>query len=281
MSTHRSSTPDRRSSSRKLTRRERLQLSTAHMRRHPAPPLPRLGPDLESSAPAADAQPEQSPTLSASRAGLWVGGILTRVGEQREHPFWATWLDAASRLLPRRSPFSWRERDWRGSVWGQQVRVVPAVGALLIALLVAGTFAVTLATHAAGIGSNVHLPGIQSASAPPSDVLRPVPPAGTATPAAPQYLIGTWISGSTSGGSVKVFVRVTHGDAPVAHVPVSLVVNFPGYSSGFGPGVTDADGVATIVVAYGGLAPNQPVFITASATIAKQTVSAQTTFVTQ
>lgn len=279
MSTHRSSTRDR--SSRKLTRRERLQLSTARMPRRPVPPLPRLGPDPESSVPADDAQPEQSPTVSASRAGLWVGGILTRVGEQREHPFWASWFDAASHLLPRRSPFSWRERDWRGSAWGQRAHVVPIVGALLIALLVAGTFAVTLATHAAGVGSNVQLPGIQSASAPPSDVLRPLPPAGTATPAAPQYLIGTWVSGSTASGSVKVFARVTHGDAPVAHVPVSVVVNFPGYSSSFGPGVTDADGVASIVVTYGGLAPNQPVFITASATIDKQTVSAQTTFVTQ
>lgn len=286
MSTHRSAPPDRStptpSPTRRLKRRERLQLSTQRFPSRPHPPLPRLGPDqVESESSPADERAHE-PRTSANRAGLWVGGILTRVGEGQEHPFWATWLDAVGRILPRRSPFNWRERDWRGSVWGHRARVVPAVAALLVALLVAGTFAITIATRAAGTASNkIHLPGAQSATAPANSVLRPLPPATTATPAAPKYLVGAWVSGTPSGGSVNVFVRVTHGIAPVAHATVSLWVNFPGYSSGFGPASTDADGVASITVTYGGLAPNQPVFITANATIGGNTVSTQTTFVTQ
>lgn len=281
MSTHRSSQTDRRAPSRKLRRRERIQLSTQRVTPRERPQLPRLGPELTNNDTTGDS-PVRSRAASASRPGLWVGGILTRVVEQREHPFWATWLDAVSRLLPRRSPFGWRERDWRGSAWGRRAHVMPLVGALLVALIVAGTFAITIATHAAGAAqNNLHLLDIQSASVPPGNMLRPVPPAATATPAAPQYLIGAWASGSMSGGSVKVFVRVSHGDAPVAHVPVTLSVNFPGYTTSFGPAKTDADGVATITVTYGGLPPDRPVFVTASATIGRQTVTAETTFVTQ
>lgn len=285
MSTHRPSSSQRRTPTRNVKRRDRLQLSSQRFSARPRPPLPRLGPepgsDVRDSAHVSSDEQNLSSRPSASRAGLWVGGILTRVGEQREHPFWASWLDAFARLLPRRSPFSWRERDWRGSAWGHRARVVPTVAALVIALLVAGTFAVTIATHAAGAAqSKVHLPTTQSASVPSNDVLRPLPAASTATPAAPKYLIGAWVSGTTAG-SVKVFVRVTRGIAPAPYVPVSLWVDFPGYSSGFGPAVTDSDGVASITVPYVGLPPNEPLFITASATIGKDTVSAQTTFVTQ
>lgn len=220
--------------------------------------------------------------MSGSRPGLWVGGILTRVSEQREHPFWAGWLDAFSRVLPHRSPFSWRERDWRGSVWGHRVRFVPLVAALLVALVVVGTFAIALATHAAGLAqSKIQLPGAQNASAPTDNVLRPVHPTTPSTPAAPQYLIGVWASGTSSAGSVQVFVRVSHGDAPAAHLRVTLSVDFPGYTSGFGPSTTDADGVASFTVTYGFVGVNQPVFITAYANVGGQTFSGQTSYVTQ
>lgn len=288
MSTHRSAPPERRAPSRKLRRRERLQLGMQHHPTHePRPPLPRWGPEpeLEDSTGEQSPQSARPPLVSVNRAGLWVGGILTRVGEhQREHPFWTTWPGAITHLFPRRSPYSWRERDWRGSAWGRRARALPAVAALLVALLVAGTFAITLATRAAGVAqSQVHLPTMTAPTVPAGDILRPVPPSATATPAAPQYLVGVWMSSASppAAGSVKVFVRVSKGVAPAAHVRVSLWVEFPGYSRGFGPAVTDADGIATINVTYGGLPANQPVFVTANASIGRQTVSAQTTFVPQ
>lgn len=287
MSTQRSAPPERRAPSRKLRRRERLQLSMQHPARGPRPPLPRWGPESEEDD-SPDEQSTRMPLASVNRAGLWVGGILTRVGErQREHPFWSTWLAAILRLFPRRSPFSWRERDWRGNAWGRRARVVPAVAAVLIALLVAGTFAITLATRAAGFAgsaqTSINLPAATPPSGSVGNILRPVPAAATATPAAPQYLVGVWMSSASppAAGSVKVFVRVSKGVAPAAHVRVSLWVDFPGYSRGFGPASTDADGVATITVTYGGLPTNQPVFVTANASIGRQTVSGQTTFVPQ
>lgn len=289
MSTQRSAPPSRRAPSRKLRRRERLQLSMQHPTHGPRPPLPRWGPESErDDADAADEQSAHLPLASVNRAGLWVGGILTRVGEhQREHPFWSPWLATILRLFPRRSPFSWRERDWRGSAWGRRARVVPAVAAVLIALLVAGTFAITLATRAAGLAgtaeTKINLPVATAPSGSVGNILRPVPAAATATPNAPQYMVGVWTSSASppAGGSVKVFVRVSQGVAPAAHIRVSLWVDFPGYSRGFGPATTDADGVATITVTYGSLPTNQPVFVTANATIGRQTVSGQTTFVPQ
>lgn len=284
MSTQRSAPPKKHAPSRKLRRRERLQLSMQHSARGSRPPLPRWGPELEDDESTAE-QPASTSHASVNRAGLWVGGILTRVGERRrDHLFGASWSDAVVRLLPRRSPFNWRERDWRGSAWGQRARFVPVVAALLVMLVISGAFAITLATHAASVAqTQVRLPAIAAPSAAAENILRPLPANSTATPTAPQYLIGVWTSSASlpAAGSVKVFVRITKGVAPVAHVRVSLWVDFPSYSKGFGPSVTDADGVAIITITYGGLPPNYPVYVTANATISGQKVSTQSVFVPQ
>lgn len=100
------------------------------------------------------------------------------------------------------------------------------------------------------------------------------------TPEAPKYQIGAWMSNNApSGGSVKVFVRVTEDIKPLAHVAVTLTAQVPGGTLRYGPTKTDNYGLATFDVRYGGLS-GSPVFVTATAKVDRQTtLTADTMFV--
>ena len=78
---------------------------------------------------------------------------------------------------------------------------------------------------------------------------------------------------------MKVFVRLTEDIKPLANVPITLTAQVPGGTLRYGPTKTDAYGLVTFTVQYGGLS-GQPVFVTATAKVNKQTtVYADTVFV--
>jgi hypothetical protein len=179
--------------------------------------------------------------------------------------------------------FHWSERNWRKSGARRKLRLVPVVVAGVVLVSIASTLAIVIASKAA---SHVptSLPTAQ-ATAPLSGgiVLQQSPTAGTPTPTATQDLMGVWVSNPSppTSGAVQVYVRLTHDTRPMAGVPVSIVVNFPGSASNYGPVKTDGYGLATFTVRYGGAPAEQPVYITASAKVDGQTLSQQTLFVPQ
>ncbi len=197
-----------------------------------------------------------------------------------------TWLPWGLRLrgmLPLRSPFRWHERDWSDGPWLQAAKLLPAAAVVLVTILLAGTLAVMLATHAmTGVRLQTQTTVSTPVVNPNSDVILQQPSQEQTPPPAPQhYMIGAWISGFAPGssGSVRIVVRVSHDTQPVAGATVTLYVQFPGYGSNFGPVRTDQDGMAIIPVRYSGVPAQQPVFVTATAVTAGQTLTANTTFV--
>lgn len=177
--------------------------------------------------------------------------------------------------------FHWSERNWRKSAWRRQLGLVPAVVAGLVLVGIASTFAIVIASRASSQVSN--RPPTVQATAPLSTgiVLQQTPAAGTPTPQAAQNLMGVWVSNPSppTSGSVQVFVRLTHDTHPLAGVPVSIVVNFPGTASNYGPVMTDGYGLAKFTVRYGGTPAEQPVYVTANAKVDGQAISQQTLFV--
>lgn len=111
-------------------------------------------------------------------------------------------------------------------------------------------------------------------------VVQPGQGSTTPSPTVPKYQIGAWLSNNApSGGSVKVFVRLTQDVAPVPNIPVTLAVQMPGGTVPLGPINTDSYGLATFTVTYGGLS-GTPVFVTATAKIDNDhEVTADTVFV--
>jgi hypothetical protein len=111
-------------------------------------------------------------------------------------------------------------------------------------------------------------------------VIQPGQDISAATPEAPKYQIGAWMSNNTpSGGSVKVFVRLSQNVAPVKDIPVTLSVEINGETLTYGPTNTDEYGLVTFTVEYGGIS-GSPAFVTASAKIDEQTtLTAETVFV--
>jgi hypothetical protein len=75
-----------------------------------------------------------------------------------------------------------------------------------------------------------------------------------------------------------VFVRLSQDVAPIAQIPVTLVVQLPGGPVNYGPTNTDDYGLATFTVSFGGIA-GTPIFVTASAKIGDQELTADTVFV--
>lgn len=202
-------------------------------------------------------------------------------------PAAASWrlvlVERMSRIVRPDSPFEWNEYDWRRSFWGRRLRVWPGVLAGFVLLVLVLALAFILATRATNSAqARLHPPGGNTGTAAPSGIIVEQPAgAGTPTPPAVLYQIGAWVSDSTpSGGSVKVFVRVSSQTKPVPNVPVTISVDGGGGAYSLGPTRTDADGLAIFTVTAGG-GRGQPVFVTASAVVGGQTLTHQTTFFPQ
>lgn len=181
--------------------------------------------------------------------------------------------------LLRDDAFAFRERSW--DTWKRSRRTILTLLALVAMLAVAilgATLAASYMRHeTAGLSISPAQPTAGSFSG--GLVIQSGPETLAPTPEAAKYQIGAWMSNNApSGGSVTVFVRLTEDIKPLAHVPVSLVAQVPGGSLRYGPTKTDAYGLAKFTVRYGGLR-GSPVFVTASAKVGSQTLTADTVFV--
>src|SRR5262249_12909182 len=130
--------------------------------------------------------------------------------------------------------------------------------------------------------SNLSISSPDSSATVPSGVVIMPPAVGstTATPSTAAYEIGTWVSNSApTGGSVTVFVRIVQNMQGAPGIPVTVFVQSPGSSKHYGPTKTDGTGIAKFNVQFGAASSTDPVFVTASASVNGQTLSAQTTFV--
>lgn len=181
--------------------------------------------------------------------------------------------------IPRDDAFSFRERSWDS--WKRTRRTALSLLAL-VAMLVVAIIGATLAASymrpaTRGLSLAPSQPTVSSYS---GGLVIQGPESISPTPEAPKYLIGAWMSNNApTGGSVKVFVRVTENIKPLAHVPVTLTAQVPGGTLRYGPTKTDGYGLVTFEVRYGGLSQT-PVFVTATAKVNDQTtLTADTVFV--
>lgn len=186
---------------------------------------------------------------------------------------------ATGKPIMREDAFAFHERSMDG--WKRMRKTVAILVALALMLLVAVVGGAVVTSYARKATKQLNVapstPTVSSYSG--GLVIQPGSEASAPTPEVPLYQIGAWMSSnSPSGGSVKVFVRITHDVAPVPHVPVSLAVQLPGGTVKLGPTKTDAYGLATFTVQFGGLA-GTPCFVTATATIDHQVYTADTVFV--
>lgn len=181
--------------------------------------------------------------------------------------------------IPREDAFAFRERSWDS--WKRTRKTaltLLALVAMLAVAIIGATFAASFMRPATqGLSITPSQPTVSSYS---GGLVIQGPEAIAPTPEAPKYQIGAWMSNNApSGGSVKVFVRVTENVKPLAHVSVTLTAQVPGGTLRYGPTKTDGYGLATFEVRYGGLSQT-PVFVTATAKVDKQTtLSADTVFV--
>ncbi len=267
-----------------------------------APPPPSLYPPLpqpaSTSTPRAPASPAPAVERRLTAPQLPAPSHVAPVPGRAERPEQAytgggrwepevedfpAYRQASAPSGPRRArrqhaAFHWSERDWSDSAWQHRARLLPGLAALLAILLIAGAFAFVLVSKAVS-GVRGAVPPTQSTNTPANSILIQQPPiSASPTPLQQPYDIGAWLSSlSPGGGSVTAFVRVSHLTAPVANVPVTLTVQGASIQGG-SPRPTDADGVATFTVVFGGASTDQPIFVFASATVQGNVLSAQTTF---
>lgn len=181
--------------------------------------------------------------------------------------------------IPRDDAFAFRERSWDS--WKRTRRTaltLLALAAMLVVAIIGATLAASYMRPATrGLSLAPSQPTVSSYS---GGLVIQGPESIAPTPEAPKYLIGAWMSNNApTGGSVKVFVRVTENIKPLAHVPVTLTAQIPGGTLRYGPTKTDGYGLATFEVRYGGLSQT-PVFVTATAKVNDQTtLTADTVFV--
>ena len=90
------------------------------------------------------------------------------------------------------------------------------------------------------------------------------------TPTAPAYLVGAWVSENTplaASGNITVFVTFHHGQLPQPGGQVSLYFHYQNgggidaLNNQGGGQTTDANGLATFNIGFGGLTPNIPIGI--------------------
>lgn len=192
-----------------------------------------------------------------------------------------TWGQRLRRLTSGLMPFGLRERAVPPGTWRVRAFLLMSVAVLVGLTAVMSVAAFGFASRLVR-GAPSQLPLV--AETPTSQggvIIQPNTGGSNPTPAMPSYLIGTWAaSNAPSGGSVQVFVRVTRADGanapvPAKGIPVRLAVG----GSGYGPVATDAYGLATFTVHFGGgYSGYAPIFVTASATVGGKTITAQTSF---
>lgn len=182
-------------------------------------------------------------------------------------------------FFPRDDRFGLRERHWIGWRRFRRTTLILMAVTLMIAVgAVGAATAVSFARHAT--------PGLSFAPARPTVssynngvVIQPGSAGTQPTPVAPKYQIGVWLSNNApTGGTVKVFVRLSENTGAIANTPVSLVVQLPSGKQPYGPTKTDGFGLVSFTVVYGGITQT-PVFVTASAKVDNQALSAETVFV--
>ncbi|HEY1389929.1 MAG TPA: hypothetical protein VGF38_15430 [Ktedonobacterales bacterium] len=176
--------------------------------------------------------------------------------------------------------FALRERNREG--WKQFRRTGLVLLVLTLVLSVAAFGAAVAASYLRRATDHLTIPAPAPTVGAYSNgvVVQPGSESTTPTPEAPKYQIGAWMSNNApGGGSVKVFVRLTQDVAPIPRIPVTLSVQMPGGSVvRLGPTSTDAYGLAIFTVNFGG-ARGAPIFVTASATIGTEDLTAETVFV--
>lgn len=184
----------------------------------------------------------------------------------------------ARQLFKRNDAFAFRERSWEG--WKRFRKTTFLMSALVIMVLVAIVGAAAAVSYARRATQSLTTSPTPTTSTYNSGVvIQPGSETVEPTPEAPTYQIGAWVSNNApSGGTVKVFVRVTQSVAAVANMPVVLVVQLPGGVARLGPTKTDAYGLAVFTVNFGGVR-GSPVFVTATVKIDKQVYEANTVFV--
>lgn len=185
----------------------------------------------------------------------------------------------AGRLPPRQDAFAFHERSWERWRRSRKPLLMLFGLALMLAVGTMGALAAVSymqqATQHITIAAPVPTTGKFSGGL----VIQPAEETAAPTPVAPKYQIGVWMSNNApSGGTVKVFVRVSEDIGPIAHVPVKLVIQTPGGTLHYGPSKTDAYGLATFTVRFGGVR-GSPCFVTASATLDNKELTADTVFV--
>ena len=182
-------------------------------------------------------------------------------------------------LTLRDDPFALRERSLDG--WNRFRKTSLALLALALMLAVAVAGAAVAATYAQQASQHLSIapPRPTVGSYRSGVVIQPGPETTSPTPEAPKYQIGAWMSNNApAGGTVKVFVRLSQDVAPIAQIPVTLAVQLPSGAVNYGPTNTDDYGLATFTVSFGGIA-GTPIFVTASAKIGDQELTADTVFV--
>ena len=186
----------------------------------------------------------------------------------------------SGQAFTRDDAFAPRERNHDG--WKQFRRTALALLSLVLVLSVAAFGAAVAASYLHRATDHLTIPSIAPTVGSYSNgvVIQPGSESITPTPEAPKYQIGAWMSNNApGGGSVKVFVRLTEDVAPIPQIPVTLSVQMPGGSVvQLGPTNTDGYGLATFTVNFGG-ARGAPFFVTASATVGTEALTAETVFV--
>ena len=186
----------------------------------------------------------------------------------------------SGQAFTRDEAFALRERNRDG--WKQFRRTALALVSLVLMLSVATLGAAVAASYLHHATDHLTIPAQVPTTSSYSNgvVVQPGAEGIAPTPEAPKYLIGAWMSNNApGGGSVKVFVRLTEDVAPIPQVPVTLAVQMPGGSVvQLGPTNTDGYGLATFTVNFGGIR-GAPIFVTASATVGDENLTAETVFV--
>lgn len=251
-------------------------------------PAPTTGANAAPRAPKATPAPRVSqpkvtpaPRVSQPKAPPKPKPTRQATAEGNPPPLKASWLiqptfyETLHNWLADAMPFRWRERARRSGYWRR--RAIPAtlaLGGVILAVLV-GNFGISIArqvTHAFASAADI----AQQQATPGSVIISPLNnTAGTPTPGPITYSVGIWTSNTMpTGGSVTVFVRVSNNGAPVPKARVYVQVG----GSRLGPVTTNAYGMASLPVRYGG-GQGTPVFLTATTTINGHTYTGSYTFV--
>ena len=188
-----------------------------------------------------------------------------------------SWATRWRRLTSLVMPFSPRERAFATSSHLRGRLVMFCALVALVGVTAVGSVAAFGLAAKVAHGADQFTLGPTIATPPGGVLIQPISAGAVATPTPAPYLIGAWVSDSApTASSVEVFVRVSHdGGTPAAGVPVRINVG----GAVYGPMDTDAYGLAAFSVGISGTFDGYtPVFVTASATVSGQTMTAQTSF---